>query len=96
MVAALMAGCVESPTPTCQQAVAHYYTAGCAYTDTAGMPIAQPEAVAECLTNVRESSGNCGGELDTWLRCNNQVLSPAKNPAQCDCSRELMGLLACN
>lgn len=86
------------PPPTCQQAIRHYYSAGCTYSDlTTDPPTPIPEStfVANCQTITVEAPASCQDEIDAWLTCNNEVPSPAGSNEDCDCSFEFMALLRC-
>lgn len=86
------------PPPSCQQALAHFYAAGCSYFDgttNPPTPIPQNQMLTFCQTAATQIPTNCHGALDAWLVCNDQVPSPVTSSAQCDCSAEYMALLEC-
>lgn len=96
LVVSLVAGCAEDPPPSCQQAIGHYYQAGCSYYDlNSGAPIAAATMIANCQGAAAEAPAQCQDELDEWLVCNNEVPDHSTTNAQCDCSQALMSLLAC-
>jgi hypothetical protein len=95
----LFACASDDPAPSCQQAIAHYYAAGCRYIDTADSPpttISQTEMINLCLTAAAEAPRSCQSEIDAWLVCNNEVPTPSMTDQQCDCSTEFMALLRCS
>lgn len=98
MIALFVAACgSDDKPPSCQQALAHFYGAGCMYTNAqTGAVISQMEATSDCQTNAANLSSACLDELDAWLVCNNSVPSPAHSAADCDCSQELMALITCH
>jgi hypothetical protein len=86
------------PAPTCAQAMAHFYAAGCAYFDTNQQPPApysQSGAVNFCQGLVVAAPTQCQGEIDDWSECNAGVPSPASGNADCDCSTPYQALLRC-
>jgi hypothetical protein len=97
-VVLLMAvGCGEDePPPSCQQAFAHYYGAGCTYVDlTTGDPIPQGKMTADCQQLHAAAPTNCYAAFDAWLICLYSVPQGSTTNAECDCSREQMALFAC-
>jgi hypothetical protein len=94
----LLIGCGSSdPPPSCQQAMTHFYGAGCSYFDSTTSPptpIAQSTMINFCQTAAVNISPTCRDELDGWLACNDQVPDHATN-ADCDCSSSYMVLLEC-
>lgn len=98
MVVVLMVGCVESvensgpPPPSCQQAVGHYYGAGCVFVDgTTGQVIPPGQFTADCQTEAANAPSACLDEFDDFLICINKATSTA-----CDCSRYQMDYLTCH
>jgi hypothetical protein len=91
-------GSSDKPAPTCQQAIGHYYSAGCSYFDgtvNPPAPIPQGQLVTACQDAAINAPASCQDELDTWLGCNNDVPTPSTTNEQCDCSVEYMMLLRC-
>lgn len=86
--------CADDPPPSCQQAMAGYYGAGCTFVDLTmnNRPIPQTEATANCQSLAGSLSSTCEAKLDDWLSCLD-VSSPAKN---CDCSQQQMAVIACH
>lgn len=80
--------------PTCQDALKHYYGAGCAYYDQFGNQIELATMIGNCETGAAATPSECQPKLDAWLECDASVSSPATN-ADCDCSQTYMALLTC-
>ena len=88
----------DDPPPSCQQALTHYYAAGCAYIDTSVSPptaLSQTQMITLCQNATAEAPKSCRNEIDAWLVCNNEVPTPSTTNDQCDCSTEFMALLRC-
>jgi hypothetical protein len=84
--------------PSCQQAIGHYYTAGCTYTDLDAdppSPISQGQMITLCQQSAIAAPDRCQDDLDAWLVCNGDVPSPSSSSSDCDCSKEFMALLRC-
>jgi hypothetical protein len=86
--ALLVTSCGGEDPPSCQQAIGHYYSAGCTYVD-------QGQVVTACQQTAAGASDSCQDDLDVWLVCNNSVPEGASMNSQCDCSEEFMALLRC-
>lgn len=94
----LIACSSDDPPPSCQQAIAHYYSAGCVYLDGRVSPptmISQTQMISACQSAADEAPRSCQNEFDAWLVCNNEVPTPSTTTEQCDCSAEQMALLRC-
>ena len=92
LVAALSACSSESAAPSCAQAIAHYYSEGCAFVNLeTGEVSTQSEATAGCQAASGQTPNRCDGEVDDWLRCVNET----STKEQCDCSEEQMAILRC-
>lgn len=88
----------DSKPPSCQQALDHYYAAGCTYVDETTnppTPIPEGQIVTFCQNAAIQAPKTCQDELDTWLVCNDAVPARASSNADCDCSVEYMALLRC-
>jgi hypothetical protein len=82
-------GC--SDPPSCQQALTHYYDAGCSYRNLqTGDRISPSEMIALCQGIAANASEACEDRLDDWLVCNNEATANS-----CDCSTSQMALLTC-
>lgn len=95
---ALLIGCGSDPPPSCQQALTHFYAAGCSYFDqrtNPPAPIAQSTMIASCQSVAANIPASCHDELDGWLVCNDHVPDHVTSSAQCDCSAAYMALLEC-
>ena len=94
---ALAAGCGgEEEVPSCQQAVDHYYSSGCAYYDLeTGGQLGAGEVVARCRDALERAPASCDDALDDWLVCLDGVPDDASSNADCDCSQEQERLLTC-
>lgn len=95
-IALLVVGCGHEEVPTCQQALTHYYEAGCSYynLDT-GAPIPVSEMISSCREALSAAPASCEDDLDDWLVCLGGVDAPASTDADCDCSAEQESLLTC-
>jgi hypothetical protein len=92
-MAALAACSNEPPAPSCQQAVDHYYGAGCTFVDLAtDMPRRQDAALDECQRAVDEALDDCDDEVGDWLRC----IDETSLPDPCDCSQEETAMYRCS
>lgn len=81
------------PAPSCFEAFAHYYAAGCTLVDlSTGQPASQSTVTGQCQQSAASLPANCQGELDVYLGCVDES-TPAK---QCDCSQEQMALIRCH
>lgn len=91
----VLVGCGEEP-PSCQQAVSHYYGAGCELRDSNGRPFTEGEIVASCKQSIAAStSSDCDAALEDLRFCFDSVPSPAMTNADCDCSVEQDAVLTC-
>lgn len=90
-----IAGCGGSDAPSCQQAVDHFYAAGCMFSDANG-PIPRDTFVLSCQSAASGTPANCQGELDDFLVCIDSVPTPSTMDAQCDCSQTYMALQTCH
>jgi hypothetical protein len=94
-----VAACTSSSSedvPSCQQAVAHYYGAGCALFMTNGQPYSELETVANCKELLATAPNvSCEHALEDLRVCFGTVRSPATSNADCDCSVEQDALLTC-
>ena len=90
-----LAACGADSTPSCEQAIEHYYLAGCRYLNpdlTPSMAFSEPQAVALCLDRVARAAA-CRVELEAWLDCNNAV--PAGSTGTECCSATDTALVNC-
>ena len=97
LVSILVSACDDSAAaPSCQQAITHYYTSGCAYFDLqTGAQIGEGDMISRCQSAAAQAPSQCVAKLDDWLTCNDSVPDHATN-AQCDCSSSLMTLIECH
>jgi hypothetical protein len=79
-------------SPTCTQAMTHYYESGCAFFDEFGDQFSLPSMVSSCNQLVIDVPDRCRDEFDDFRECLDAV--PA-NGADCDCSPEQEALLTC-
>lgn len=80
------------PAPSCFDAFAHFYAAGCTLVDLqTGQPVSQGTITALCQSTAASLSPGCKGEFDAYLSCTDTV-TPAM---QCNCSTEQMAFLEC-
>ncbi len=93
-----LAACGSDPPPSCQQALTHFYGAGCSYFDSTTnppTPIAQSQMLNFCQGAAANIPASCRAALDDWLVCNDRVPDHVTASAQCDCSAAYMVLLEC-
>ena len=97
MVAVAVAGCGGGEeAPSCQQAVDHYYSSGCAYYDLeTGVQLAAGEVLAACRDVLDRAPASCDEAIDDWLFCLDGVPEDSSTNAECDCSQEQERLLTC-
>lgn len=90
---AMLVGCSDGdPAPSCQQAIAHYYSIGCTFVElSTGRQVSQGEFTAACQQTTSAAPARCQGEIDTWLTCLNEVTECSTGV----CSQEQMALLRC-
>lgn len=93
-----MGACGGDDTPSCQQAVTHYYEAGCVLLNPAN---GQPYPVADVITNCKQlleasPSAACDDALADLRVCFGSVKSPIASNADCDCSAEQDAILTCD
>lgn len=76
----------------CQDAIAHYYAAGCTYSH-GGVALSQSDATGTCdrvqtstFSGVQQNAPGCQGRFAIWIDCNNS--------GSCNCQLELDDLLA--
>ena len=71
------AGCADDakPTPTCEQALEHFFGVGCVYyTDaTRSQLISKPEMIMRCHRLLTAAPLQCRDEVDDWIECNATV-----------------------
>lgn len=84
-----------SDAPTCQQAVSHYYAAGCALFRTNGMPIPELEVIESCKQLLATAPDPCVDDLADLRSCLGGVPLPSASNADCDCSEEQDAILTC-
>lgn len=92
---AFLASCGED-APSCQQAVDHYYGAGCRLVNLqTGVEFTAAEVIADCKGALAAAPDRCQDELDDLRSCWGGVRTPAASIADCDCSREQDAILTC-
>lgn len=95
LVAACSGGDGRS-VPTCQQAVSHFYAAGCKFRDLqTGMDVPEGEVTLQCRQLVEAAPGSCVDDVENYRICLNSVPTPSTTNADCDCSAEQEALLTC-
>jgi hypothetical protein len=95
LTATICCACGGEDVPSCQQAVSHYYAAGCVLVMTNGQNYAELDIVADCKARIAASTGDaCDNALDDLRVCFGNVTSPAKSNADCDCSAEQDALVS--
>lgn len=82
--------------PSCQQAVTHYYGAGCALFMTNGQPYAELDVVSDCKQSLAATPDRCQYALDDLRSCWGSVKNPATTNSDCDCSQEQDAWIACD
>jgi hypothetical protein len=81
--------------PSCQQAVTHFYEAGCMLVDANGTPFTALEVIENCKGLLGAAPDQCLDDLDNLRSCFGSVKSPAMTNADCDCSAEQDAILTC-
>lgn len=84
VVCVALLGCAEKPqdVPTCWEAMAHSYAAGCPHPDfTSGAPLPLERALDTCENYSAISPPECRPMLDEWIEC----LDMATPHSSCDC-----------
>jgi hypothetical protein len=95
-VMVMVAACGGDDPPSCQQAITHYYTSGCAFFNTsAGRATTEQEALSACSDINTAVPDQCRGEFESWLSCIHDTPDNASG-AQCDCTQESDALFACD
>lgn len=93
-----LAACGGEEAPSCQQAIDHFYGAGCTFYDTSTTPpTATPQGTALNLCsqiNVQIPE-RCRGEFDDWKFCLDSVAG-GTNESCASCSQEMDALFACD
>jgi hypothetical protein len=80
-------GCGEPPS--CQQAVSHYYGAGCTFANVnTGQATTQQQAISACSTINAAVQESCRSKFESWLEC-------IASAPPCDCTKESDALFAC-
>ncbi len=98
LVLVVLVGCAndEKPVPSCQQAVTHYYGAGCFfYNAQTRLMTPSGEAIAACQGLLVDAPNSCIDDLANWRSCLGDVVGPMASNAECDCSPEFDALLTC-
>lgn len=97
LTATICCACGGEDVPSCQQAVSHYYGAGCLLVMQNGQPYAELDIVADCKARIAASTGDaCDNALDDLRLCFGGVVSPAHSDVDCDCTAEQDALvMAC-
>ncbi len=93
----LLGACGEEP-PSCQQAVQHYYGAGCVLKNlTTGANYTESEVIVDCKRLLSTApNSTCEIALEDLRFCWDGVRSPAVSNADCDCSQDQDALLTCD
>lgn len=95
VIAATLLGCAGDP-PSCQQAVTHYYDAGCNLVNLqTGVAYSVAEVIANCKDLRAAAPDSCIDDMDNLQTCFGSVPSPARTNADCDCSAEQDAILTC-
>jgi hypothetical protein len=98
LVASAGCGADAKRAPTCAQAMAHFYAAGCRYADGSQqppVPYSEADAVSLCQELVAAAPAQCQDEIDDWNECNASVPSPASSTTDCDCLQDLQAISRC-
>lgn len=95
-VAALAAcGTPNDDAPSCQDAVGHYYSAGCMFHNNSGSAESESQFETNCQNTVNSSPENCADELDAFLNCLDDVPDATDGGTACNCSTEQTALNSC-
>lgn len=93
----VLVACGGEDAPSCQQAIGHFYEAGCRLFELAGgRELPQAEAQGRCQDLLVSAPKSCLDELADLRSCWGGVRSPATSNADCDCSSEQDTLLTCD
>lgn len=85
-----------SEPPSCQQAVTHYYDAGCVLVNLqTGQPYPAAEVITNCKNLLAIAPDQCIDDLENLRSCWGSVKTPARTNADCDCSAEQDAILTC-
>lgn len=97
IVAMVMPACGGEEPPTCQQAVGHFYAAGCYFYDLqTNQPFSEGAIVSNCREALATAPPQCEDELADFRFCLAGVPSPVESNSDCDCSAEQEALLTCD
>lgn len=80
--------------PSCQQAVSHYYAAGCVLTSN-GQPTSESDSLRLCQELLLDAPRQCEDDLADFRSCLGGVPTPSTTNTDCDCSPEIDALLTC-
>jgi hypothetical protein len=83
-----------APAPSCADATAHYYAAGCAYR-SAGVVQSADEVRSTCVGMYAQEPASCTAKIDAWTECMASVPDTATTADECDCSVELQAAAVC-
>jgi hypothetical protein len=95
LVAMFTAAACGEEAPSCQQAVSHYYGAGCRLVDVNGRPFTEAEVIGDCKGLLAVAPDSCVDDLEDLRFCFAGVPSPIGPVTDCDCTREQDALLTC-
>lgn len=95
LVVGFLMGCGGEEPPSCQQAVEHYYGAGCGFYDLdTGDPIPANTIISVCRDIVSGSTtAACDSATEDFRFCLADVPDVAMVNADCDCSQSQERLL---
>lgn len=98
IVLLLLSACGGEDVPSCQQAVTHYYEAGCTLVNLqTNQPFSAADVITDCKQLLATSpSSACDGALEDLRVCFGNVKSPASTDADCDCTAEQDAILTCD
>lgn len=79
--------------PSCQEAMEHFYGAGCLFRDSSGSEIPVNNATGICRQAL--ATPGCESMTGDWTSCLMSVPEHSTTSAECDCSQEQERLLTC-
>lgn len=93
----MLAGCSNAPSgPGCNEALTHYYAAGCAIQNPSnGANIPINVLIDFCESAPATASSTCVDDRDVWLTCSDSVPLPVASAGECDCMQTYAALLVC-
>lgn len=97
LVVALVACGGGEEAPTCQEAIGHFYGAGCALFDTNGQPFSELVILEDCKRSLAIADDtSCEDEFADYRACLASVPSPGNAQSCSSCAAEQEALFTCD